>query len=284
MTTDQLERDLKTLAEPQEADEGLRLAIRAQLGERQQVRPGRRFVTRLVLAGAAVSAAAVAVTIVTLIGTDGSGGPASADAAIIQHAIRAIISPANVIVHVKETGGQNGTPVAAEWWQQTSPPYAIRLIKGPGDWQSEGANPGTKTPIGHQSEAADDGTTSSWYDASTNTIYQRPDSSSPTLIDPLSPVREQLASGSSRVAGTVTIDGRSLYKIELPNGVVGYFDRTDYRPVYLDNPQRDGSVVRTRVLTYEELPMTPENEQLLSITAQHPRASVDTNRTKAPNK
>ncbi len=284
MTTDELERDLKTLAEPQEADERLRLAIRAQLGERWQVRPRRRFRARLALGAAAISAAAVAVAIVTLVGTSGSGGPASADAAIIQHAIQAITSPANVIVHVKETGLQDGTPVAAEWWQQTSPPYAIRLIKGPVDQQSEGANPVIKSPVGHQSEGADDGTTSSWYDAGTNTIYQRPDSSSPTLIDPLSTVREQLASGSSRVAGTVTIDGLSLYKIELANGVVGYFDRTDYRPVYVDNPQRDGSVVRTRVITYEELPMTPENEQLLSITAQHPRASVDTNPTKAPSK
>lgn len=284
MTTDELERDLKTLAEPQEADERLRLAIRAQLSEQWPVRPRRRFRTRLALAGAAVSAAAVAVAIVTLIGTGGSGRPASADAAIIHHAIRAITSPANVIVHVKETGLQDGTPVAAEWWQQTSPPYAIRLIKGPVGRQSEGANPVIKRPVDHQSEGADDGTTSSWYDASTNTIYQRPDSSSPTLIDPLSTVREQLASGSSQVAGTVTIDGLSLYKIELPNGVVGYFDRTDYRPVYVDNPQRNGSVVRTRVITYEELPVTPENEQLLSITAQHPRASVDTNPTKAPSK
>jgi hypothetical protein len=269
MTTDELEHDLKTLAEPQEADERLRLAIRAQLADRWQVRPRRRFRTRLALAGTAVAAAAVAVTIVALIGAGGSGGPASADAAIIHHAIRAITSPANVIVHVKETGTQDGKAVAAEWWQQTSPPYAIRLIKGPVDGQSE---------------AADDGTTSSWYDASTNTIYQRPDSSSPTLIDPLSTVREELASGSSRVAGTVTIDGLSLYKIELPNGVIGYFDRTDYRPVYVDNPQRDGTVVRTRVITYEELPMTPQNEQLLSITAQHPRAPVDTNPTKAPSK
>ncbi len=39
MTTDELERDLKTLAEPQEADERLRLAIRAQLVERLQARP-----------------------------------------------------------------------------------------------------------------------------------------------------------------------------------------------------------------------------------------------------
>jgi hypothetical protein len=268
MTTDELERDLKTLAEPQEADERLRLAIRAQLADRWQVRPRRRFRTRLVLA-AAISAAAVAVTMVTLIGTSGSGGPASAEAAIIHHATRAITSPANLVVHVKETGLQNGTPVAAEWWQQTSPPYAIRLIKG---------------PVDKQGEAADDGTTSSWYDASTNTIYQRPDSSSPTLIDPLSTVREQLASGSSTLVGTATIDGLSLYKIELPNGVVGYFDRTTYRPVFVDNPQVDGSVVRTRVITYEELPMTPENEQLLSITAQHPSASVETSPTKAPSK
>jgi hypothetical protein len=269
MTTDELERDLKTLAAPQEADEHLRLALRARLGERWQAPPRRRLRTRLTLGAAALSAAAVAVAIVALIGTGGSGGPASADAAIIQHALRAITSPANIIVHVKETGAQNGTPVAAEWWQQTSPPYPMRLIKG---------------PAGRQSESADDGTTSSTYDAGTNTIYQRPDSSSPTLIDPLSTVREQLASGSALVAGTVTIDGQSLYKIELPNGVVGYFDRTDYRPVYVDNPQHDGSIVRTQVVTYEELPMTPGNEQLLSITAQHPNAAVVTNPNRAPGK
>jgi hypothetical protein len=56
--------------------------------------------------------------------------------------------------------------------------------------------------------------------------------------------------------------------------VVGYFDKSDYRPVYLDNPQHVGSVVRTKVLAYEELPLTSENEKLLSIIAQHPGASV----------
>jgi hypothetical protein len=56
--------------------------------------------------------------------------------------------------------------------------------------------------------------------------------------------------------------------------VVGYFDTTSYRPRYLDNPQADGSVVRTRVVSYEELPMTPDNAKLLSITAQHPDARV----------
>jgi hypothetical protein len=65
-----------------------------------------------------------------------------------------------------------------------------------------------------------------------------------------------------------------MYKIELSTGVVGYFATTDYRPMYLDNPQGDGSVVRTRVVTYEELPMTAANAKLLSLTAQHPDARV----------
>jgi hypothetical protein len=73
------------------------------------------------------------------------------------------------------------------------------------------------------------------------------------VVDPLSIVRQQLAAGSAQVAGRVTIDGASLYKIELPNGVVGYFDATSYRPMYVDNPKGDGSVVRSRVVTYEEL-------------------------------
>ena len=42
MTTDELERDLKTLAEPQADDERLRLAIRATLGEQLQARPKTR--------------------------------------------------------------------------------------------------------------------------------------------------------------------------------------------------------------------------------------------------
>jgi hypothetical protein len=271
MTTDELERDLNALAEPQADDERLRLAIRATLGEQLQGRPKIRRRTRLVLGSAAVTAAALAAAAVALIGT--SGGPSSANAAILAHVVRAISPPANIIVHVKEAGVQgDGTQVAAEWWQETNPPYAIRLIKGTAGQQVD-----TKGNAGgHQVESAANGTTFSQYDAGTNTIYQRPDSTSPTLIDPIETVRAGLTHGTAQVAGTVTIDGQSLYKIELPDGVVGYFDRTDYQPVYLDNPQRDGSIVRTRVITYEELSITLENEMLLSITAQHPRASVDT--------
>jgi hypothetical protein len=272
MRTDELERDLKTLAEPRAGDERLRLSIRSTLGEELRGRPTIRRRGRRMLGLAAVTAVALVAAVGALIGTSGFG-PSSANAAILAHVVRAISPPANIIVHVKEVGVQDdGTQVSAEWWQETNAPYAIRLIKGtagqPGDAKG---NTG-----GGQVESAADGTNSSQYDASTNTIYESPDSTSPTLIDPIESVRAELTQGTAQVTGTVTIDGQSLYKIALPDGVIGYFDQTDYRPAYLDNPQRDGGVVRTRVITYEELPITPENELLLSISAQHPRASVDT--------
>jgi hypothetical protein len=235
MTTEELERDLKMLAEPREEDERLRLATRALLDQQMLVRPRRRVRSRLRFgsAAAAVAVAAIAIAIVSLGWPGGSAGPSAADAAIVRHALRAIALPANAIVHVKETGVQNGTPVAAEWWQQTSAPHALRMIKG---------------RVGREVESAE--------------------ASTPAMVDPIAGVREQLANGGAQVAGKATIDGTPLYKIELPTGVTAYFDTTNYQPRYLDNPQRDGSVVRARVVTYEELPTTPDNAELLRTTAQ----------------
>jgi hypothetical protein len=270
MTTEELERDLRSLAEPQAEDEHLRLAIRGTLGEHLQVRPRRRRRSRVVLGSASVAAATLAAAIIALVGTGGSGGPSSANAAVLAHVARTLSPPADMIVHVKEVGVlPDGTQVDVEWWQETIAPYALRLIKG---------------PVGHEGEAASDGTTTSQYDAGTDTIYRQADSQTPRLIDPIESVRAALANGTAQVAGTVTIDGRSLYKIELPDGVVGYFDKSDYQPVYLDNPQGSGSVVRTRVTAYEELALTPENEKLLSISAQHPGARVQSGAAPAPTK
>jgi hypothetical protein len=262
MTTDELERELATVAEPREGDERLRLAIGARLGEQMLERPRRRSGAWLRLGWAAAATAAIAVVMAGLGLLGGSAGPSAADAAIMRHALGAITAPAGVIVHVKEVGVQDGTPVAVEWWQRTSPPYALRMIKG---------------PVGGQIEAAGDGKTSFRYDPSTNTVVETRDARAPELVDPMAGVRAQLADGNARVAGTATIDGTALYKIELPTGVIAYFDTTTYQPMYLDNPQRDGSVVRTRVVIYEELPMTPQNAKLLDITAQHPGARVVAN-------
>ena len=256
-----LEDDLRKLAEPSEDDERLRLALRNQLANRSRPQPQwprRRLSTRLAV-GVATAAAVAAVTIVALVGSAGSSGPTAADAAIIHHTLRAITPPANSILHVKVVGAQNGVTVVGETWQQTGPPFANRAIKG---------------PIGHEGEAGDDGTTSFNYDPSTNTIYEQPDSSPPTFADPVSAVRQELASGAAQFHGTVTIDGSALYKIDLPHGMVGYFEEGTYQPRYLDDPQRDGSVVRLRVLAYEYLPMSAANRELLSVTAQHPPAPI----------
>jgi hypothetical protein len=256
-----LEHDLKRLAGPREEDERLRLALRRQLAARVAPRPRRAQPMRIALGAAAVAAAAAAIAVVTVVGTTGSGGPAVADAAVIHHALTAVTPPANEILHEKVVGVQNGVQIAAEWWQETSPPYASRGIKG---------------EVGHQGDFGDNGTTSFEYDPGTNTISEQPDSSPSTFADPVSRVRQELASGQAQVAGTVVIGGTSLYKIDLPHGLIGYFDTNDYQPRYLDDPQRDGTVIRLRVAAYQYLRMTTSNRALLSVTAQHPSARIVT--------
>ena len=259
MTTDELERDLRLLAEPRAGDERVRDLTRARLGELTRVKPRRRRTPAI--GWAAASAAGIAAVLIAVVGLGGSSGASPADAAIIRHASRAIALPANMVVHVKETGIQNGKRVAVEWWQQTDAPHSLRMIK------SYGAT---------EVEAANNGTTAFQYDPGTNTVVETPAASAPALVDPIAGVRRQLASGDADVLGTTTIDGVRLYRIELPTGVVGYFDTADYRPMYLDNPQADGTVVRTRVVAYQELPTTSDTTKLLSIAAQHPGARVQT--------
>jgi hypothetical protein len=171
-----------------------------------------------------------------------------------------VTPPAGEILHTKVVSTQNGVTLEAEIWRQTAPPYAGRGIKG---------------PLGQPAEFSDDGRTWFDYDPTTNTIYERPDSPPPPSGDPVSQVRQELASGHAQVDGTVVIDGASLYRIDLPKGLVGYFDTKSYAARYLDDPQRDGSVVRLRVVAWQYLPMTPSNRELLSVTAQHPGARAE---------
>jgi len=152
------------------------------------------------IGSAALGAATAAVAIVALIGTGGSGGPSSANAAVLAYVARAMSPPANLIVHVKEAGVQPvGTPVSVEWWQETNPPYVIRIIKGTSGQLHEGAREGA---INYS------------YDAGTKTIYQQPSSKAPTLVDPVETVRAELTTGTAKVAGTVTINGPARHTDE----------------------------------------------------------------------
>lgn len=254
-------QDLYGSSSPSERQASERQALRRQLVGQLGPRPRPRM---RIFAGVSAVSAAAAIALVALVGSTGSAGPAAADAAIIHHALRAVTPPAGEILHTKVLGTQNGTTFANEVWRQTAPPYAGRAIKD-------------------QMEFSDNGTTSFYYDPATNTIYERPDPSPrPAPNDPVAQVRQELASGRARVTGTVVIEGTSLYKIDLPRGFVGYFDTSTYAPRYVDAPRRGGTVVRFRVEVYEYLPMTPANRDLLSVTAQHPGARIDTNPSDAP--
>jgi hypothetical protein len=267
-----LERDLTALAAPRQDDQRLRLALRDELATTLRRRPARRRRSirsvRYPLAAAVVTAAAAA-AVLALVGTGGSNGPAIASAAIVHHALEAVTPPANSILHTEVVGVQHGATVLGETWQETSPPYASR---------------GLKRSPGHLGEFADDGTTSFEYDPSTNTIAEQPDPSPSTFEDPVAQVRKELANGQAHETGTARIGGVSLYRIDLPHGLVGYFDTVDYKPRYLDDPQRDGSVVRLRVAAYQYLAMTPANRDLVSVTAQHPRAQIVIGGGAAPGK
>lgn len=268
-----LERDLSALSAPRDSDERLRAALRDELAA--TVRGGATHHRRPIgfirhpLWAAAVTAVAAVVAVLALVGPGGSDGPSVASAAIVHHALKAVTPPANSILHTEVVGVQHGTTVLGESWQETSPPYASRGLKG---------------SAGHLGEFADDGTTSFEYDPATNSISEQPDSSHPTFTDPVAQVSQELASGQAQETGTVAIGGQPLYKIDLPHGMVGYFDTVDYLPRYLDDPQRDGSVVRLRVAAYEYLAMTPANRALVSLTAQHPRAQIVTGQSAAAGK
>jgi hypothetical protein len=256
-----LERDLRGLAEPREFDAQTRLRIREQLAAGVRPRARRRPSMRAALGWAALTATAAAVGLIALTGSVGTAGPAAADAAIIHHALRAVTPPPDEILHVKVVGTQNGVAVAGETWQETSPPYAFRGLKG---------------ETGHQGEFGDNGRFSFQYSPQTGIVQEQRDTSRLTFTDPMAQVRYELARGQAHVIGLVKIGGASLYKIDLPHGLIGYFGVGDYRPRYLDDPQRDGTTVRLRVVAYQYLPMTPANRALVSVTAQHPGARVET--------
>jgi hypothetical protein len=84
-----------------------------------------------------------------------------------------------------------------------------------------------------------------------------------------------LRSGGAHLVGPATIDGRDTLEIRSRDGNTTYYvDPATYAPVELDTTGTDGGT-RLRVNTYEELPAGAANLALVSLTAQHPSATVD---------
>ena len=77
--------------------------------------------------------------------------------------------------------------------------------------------------------------------------------------------------------GHATIGGRDTLELRSRDGHITYYvDASSYAPVQLDTTGTDGGT-SLRFTTYEVLPADDANEALLSLTAQHPSATVDSN-------
>jgi hypothetical protein len=86
-----------------------------------------------------------------------------------------------------------------------------------------------------------------------------------------------LRSCGAHLVGHATIGGRDALELRSRNGHVTYYvDASSYAPVQLDTTGTDGGT-SLRFVRWEVLPAGEANEALLSLTAQHPSATVDQN-------
>ena len=84
-----------------------------------------------------------------------------------------------------------------------------------------------------------------------------------------------LKAPSTKAVGHVTIDGREALKIVVSSSVTYLVDAQTYDPIEWITRGTDGGVT-LRFAAYELLQPTAANQALLSLTTQHPGATVDT--------
>jgi hypothetical protein len=84
------------------------------------------------------------------------------------------------------------------------------------------------------------------------------------------------AGGSLRDDGHVSVGSRDALRLVSEDAGLTYLiDADTYFPIEL-RTEGDGGSVTLRFPVYEELDATAANRELLSLTAQHPDAKVDT--------
>jgi hypothetical protein len=178
-----------------------------------------------------------------------------------------------------------------ESYEETSPPYVTRTI----DHSLPGAPPGTEGVNGI-------GINEQTYDPTNNTIYDPPTPPPPPGESTATPAQEaqifqpymsqyvtqlraKLASGEAHVDGRATVNGQAAIKITLADSNGRARDRE------IDYVAANGSDVP--IETIQGTPSSPDSEMinvyhtfqylpargnmgLLSLTAQHPNARIDT--------
>ena len=92
---------------------------------------------------------------------------------------------------------------------------------------------------------------------------------------PAEKLRLLLQGGKLREDGHESIDGRDAIRLVSDTADLAYLvDADTFAPIEWTS-RRAGGTVTLRFHVYETLPANPENEALVSLTAQHPGAAVD---------
>ena len=238
----------------------LRAAVEADLVRH---RDHRRHLRRAVAIGTPAGLAALGLSLALVLGAGST--PSPADAAILASAQGALTPPADTVFHVAATIAVGSTP--AEPYELWSAGSSYRFIK-----------------FGY--EAAWNGTTMSSYDAASNTMYvgiYSPQNGPP--VDTAATIRSLIASGQVQVAGSAVVDGVPAYVLSLsgqPSGsglANATYDiaKSDYHPLLIQGTVgcEQGQCPETvQFQTYEYLPETAANLNLLNLSAQHPGATV----------
>lgn len=236
----------------------------AKPARQRRRRRSRTYLVRAALVGAA--AAAVALGALSVLPGDGllpGNGPsaiARAANALTPAADKAILH--TVVVTTQRRPGGDTAAWKTETWQQTSPPYAARQLAGRELAQANGAV--------------------QYYDPRTNTIHTTPPNAvpaSPTAFAADEGLRERmldlLHSGEAREDGHVTVDGRDAIRVVASDGKMTLVvDASTYEPIEWSWVSDEGVRETSRFRTYEWLPATTHNLALLSLTAQHPGATI----------
>jgi hypothetical protein len=253
--------------------------------DRDKRRDRRRPLVLRICAATAV-AGAIAFGAAWLLGTDSPVvGPSVVGRAAAHERAAAVLSPVPGSIvhevaryrHVNPDGSVSHR--RDETWRQTSPPYGRRQVT-----TREGGGRVETATVGRRRTQL--------YDAATGTIYTNPPRSGPALGTPMpategDPLRAQLLellrSDEARDATETTRGRRRVIRFRLddvwPDGNVVRWtyvvDARTYAPIVLTTSTPDGARTTTRFERYETLPATEQNEALLSLRAQHPRATVD---------
>jgi hypothetical protein len=232
----------------------------------------RRRRTLVAARGAAliVAVAGAAIAGLTIFG---AAGPQTetANAAVLHKVATALAPPAGTILHEQAMVTIQGmAPATYELWQESDSPYAYRVIK-----------------FGH--EASWNGSVLASYDSGTNTIVDQPGAPSSNSAyapdDQAAQLRALVASGQARIDANTTFHGVPAYKLTVTGASSPFLNGTDYVAKGDYHPLEIQTTVSSSLSsagipetidfqTYEYLPATSANLQLLDLQAQHPGAQV----------